>query len=30
MATYSALAEWGAQVLLKARSQEQSAYVIEE
>ena len=30
VATYSALAEWGAQVLLKARSQEKSAYVIEE
>jgi DNA-binding response OmpR family regulator len=30
MATYSALAEWGAQALLKARSQSKSAYVIEE
>ncbi len=29
-ATYSALAEWGAQVHLKARAQDKSAYVIEE
>jgi CheY-like chemotaxis protein len=30
MATYSAIAEWGAQVLLKARAQGSCAYVIEE
>ncbi|MFW6113595.1 MAG: response regulator [Actinomycetota bacterium] len=30
VATYSALAEWGAQVTLKARAQDRSAYVLED